>query len=308
MEIDEKIASNKESLMLKDKLNEKNKKHSMIALTIVLLIFTILVAGIWELVSVRNGTEQLTSLSQTSEQLPETEELMTEETVTETTVLDEEAQTSLSRVDIQASEDLDRLALYKGIHQYKETGFIPLFMYPMKPAENMLLNDIEQINVPLMNQKDFRWAFDTYGDDSGSIIAANGCAVVSLAMIDSYFQEKQVDPGEIANWAGLDHYVTYAGTAFTIYDAFGKDRGYQVKEFYDFHEAMEEVKAGNPVIVGINPGYFSPVGHVMVIRGYEDGLVYINDPNDDAASQASLVGHDEAYMIQDGIGYWSFSN
>lgn len=283
--------------MNKDRKPRKNKYKTIRSVAVVLLLFTVLILGVWRLVSDGLVTDRLNVIDDVVEQLPVSEESMTEEATLATS----------TTVDIQARDDLDRMALYKGINQYKQTGFIPLFIYNMKPAENILLKGVEQINVPLMNQKDFRWAFDTYGDDSGSIIAANGCAVVSLAMVDSYFQNETIDPGEIADWAGLDHYVTYAGTAFTIYEAFGKERGYKVKEFYDFHEAMEEVEAGNPVVVGINPGYFSSIGHVMVIRGYEDGMVYINDPNDDATSQASLVGHDEEYMIQDGIAYWSFS-
>ncbi len=283
--------------MNKDRKPRKNKYKTISSVAVVLLLFTVLILGVWRLVSDGLVTDRLNVIDDVVEQLPVSEESMTEEATLATS----------TRVDIQARDDLDRMALYKGINQYKQTGFIPLFIYNMKPAENILLKGVEQINVPLMNQKDFRWAFDTYGDDSGSIIAANGCAVVSLAMVDSYFQNETIDPGEVASWAGLDHYVTYQGTAFTIYEAFGKARGYEVKEFYDFYEAMEEVEAGNPVVVGINPGYFSSIGHVMVIRGYQDGMVYINDPNDDAASQASLKGHDEDYMIQDGIAYWSFS-
>lgn len=287
--------------MHNDIKKQKNKKKPLKSVTIVFIIFTILVVGVWQLVSDGLVTDDLIKIVDESEPSLITKELIPEEA-------EEETHFVVPRTDIPAKADLDTLELYKGINQYKQTGFIPLFIYDMKPAETKQLNRIEQINVPLLNQKDFRWAFDTYGDDSGSIIAANGCAIVSLAMVDSYFQKKAVDPGKIAQWAGLDHYVTYAGTAFTIYEAFGKERGYKVKEFYDFYEAMEEVEAGRPVVVGINPGYFSTIGHVMVIRGYQDGKVYINDPNDNAASQASLTGHDEAYMIQDGIAYWSFSN
>lgn len=194
-----------------------------------------------------------------------------------------------------------------GLARFIETGFFPMFLYHNRPAEQTALKDINQINVPLLNQQDFRWAYSKYGDDSGNIIAANGCAVVSLAMIDSYFKNERVDPNEVAEWAGLDHYVTDVGTAFTIYADFAKENDYKIQEFYDFEEAMNEVQAGNPVVVAINPGYFSPVGHVMVIRGYEDGKVYINDPNDNMASEASSVGHDEALMIEDAIAYWSFS-
>lgn len=280
--------------MRKDRKKSTNKKKKIWSLGIVLLIFTVLVVGVWHLVVGDIVSKDLNIVEELVEILPAKDE-------TSTIELPEQVTT------IQARDDLNRMELYKGIRQYKQTGFIPLFIYKMKPAENVLLDSVAQIDVPLMNQKDYRWAFDTYGDDSGNIIAANGCAIVSLAMIDSYFQNEQVDPGEVASWAGLDHYVTYQGTAFTIYEAFGKAKGYEVKEFYDFYEAMEEVEAGNPVVVGINPGYFSSIGHVMVIRGYQDGMVYINDPNDDAASQASLTGHDEEYMIQDGIAYWSFS-
>ncbi len=279
---------------------EKNNHHKTLkSVAMVVLIFTVLIVGVWQLIQ--------NEFVKTD--LPADEAVIENQSaVSHLAIENEDESPTVVKADLPVRKALDKMELYKGLHQYQTTGFTPLFIYKTRPAESLLTQDIQQVNVPLLNQKDYRWAFSTYGDDSGSIIAANGCAIVSLAMVDSYFQNKLIDPGEIAQWAGLDHYVTYAGTAFTIYDAFGKERGYEVKEFYDFYEAMEEVKAGKPVVVGINPGYFSSVGHVMVIRGYEDGKVYINDPNDDMGSQASLVGHDEEYMIQEGIAYWSFSN
>lgn len=279
----------------------KKKKHGFKSAILKLAILLTLTFVGWKVITHVIGTEVdnqsvITEISQHESGVHlevESEEL------DDSTAVIEESQNHLSLINLTE--------FYTGFNRFKETGFFPMFLYNNYPAEINELQGVNQINVPLLNQQDFRWAFSKYGDDSGNIIAANGCAVVSLAMIDSFFKDEKVDPAEISDWAGLDHYVTDVGTAFTIYSDFAKNRGYQIKEFYDFDEAMKEVQAGHPVVVAINPGYFSPVGHVMVIRGYEEGQVYINDPNDNMASDASSTGHDEAFMIEDAIAYWSFS-
>lgn len=278
----------------------KKKSNKMLSSIMVVALLLVVIVAFWQLVSKESNSnivkEEGASDLFTSEVVNQDEEALVETEII------------VSQLNnLPTYEPINNLEFSRGVNQYKQTGFIPLFIYDMKPYRNQKIANVQQIEVPLLNQQDYRWAFDTYGDDSGRIIAANGCGIVSLAMIDSYFKGSITDPGEIAAWAGLDHYVTYAGSAFTLYPAFADAYNYEVKEFYDFYEAMEEIQAGNPVVVAINPGYFSSVGHVMVIRAYEDGLVYINDPNDDGSSFASSIGHDEALMIDEGIAYWAFS-
>lgn len=281
----------------------KKKKSSF--KTIILWLTSLSVIGFigWKvatsgLLSEFGGMSALNELPQEDSVLNESHSLVT---------INPESELETAQAANNLTPLINKTEFNTGLARFKETGFVPMFIYPNRPAELDDLQGINQINVPLLNQQDFRWAYSKYGDDSGNIIAANGCAVVSLAMIDSFFKNEQVDPNEVAAWAGLEHYVTDVGTSFTIYADFAEENDYKIQEFYDFEEAMNEVQAGNPVVVAINPGYFSPVGHVMVIRGYEDGKVYINDPNDNMASEASSVGHDEAFMIEDALAYWSFS-
>lgn len=289
----------------------RRKKNSSFK-TIILWITIFSVIGFtgWkvatsDLLSEFGGMSALNELTQEDSTLRESENLIAINPESESNSTVESEMTKVA--EHNHTPLINSLEFHTGLARFKETGFFPMFLYHNRPAEQPDLKGINQINVPLLNQQDFRWAYSKYGDDSGNIIAANGCAVVSLAMIDSFFKNEQVDPNEVAEWAGLDHYVTDVGTAFTIYADFAKVNDYNIQEFYEFEEAMTEVQAGNPVVVAINPGYFSPVGHVMVIRGYEDGKVYINDPNDNMSSEASSVGHDEALMIEDAIAYWSFS-
>lgn len=50
------------------------------------------------------------------------------------------------------------------------------------------------------------------------------------------------------------------------------------------------------------------MGHIIVIRGYQNGFVYVNDPNDDIEKMHSLQAIPESTLIEEGINYWSFSN
>ena len=55
------------------------------------------------------------------------------------------------------------------------------------------------------------------------------------------------------------------------------------------------MKAGNPIICIMGPGDFTDEGHFIVMTGYDDGFVYINDPNSRANSQkawelSSIIG------------------
>ena len=71
---------------------------------------------------------------------------------------------------------------------------------------------------------------------------------------------------------------------------------------------MQALNEGQVVIASVSPGFFTEVGHIIVIRGYQNGFVYVNDPNDDIEKMHSLQAIPESTLIEEGINYWSFSN
>lgn len=179
---------------------------------------------------------------------------------------------------------------------------------PEAPANYIDIQHVGQHNVPYLNQNDPRWADKHYGTDASQTIWENGCAIVVLAMIDSYFTNTEVRPEEITRWAGDEYYMTNQGTSWSIYSAFGQDFGYDVVDVgNDFYSAVNLLDNGYLVVVSVGPGTFTQGGHVMLMRGYQDGLVYLNDPNDAPDKMFSIQGIEAQTVIDDALNYWAIA-
>ncbi|AXY25171.1 hypothetical protein CL176_03500 [Suicoccus acidiformans] len=167
-----------------------------------------------------------------------------------------------------------------------------------------------QLNVPFLSQHDPRWKDAPYGNDVSRTIWENGCGIVSLAMVDSYFKGELSNPADITKWAGLRHYQAGAGTKWSIFQDFANQYGYKmVNHGNNFDSAAAAIRNGSVGITSVQPGYFINGGHLMVLRGVDNGLVYVNDPYDSPKrkKQNSFKGHNESYMRRDGRNYWTFS-
>ncbi|MDO4432316.1 MAG: SH3 domain-containing protein, partial [Aerococcaceae bacterium] len=176
------------------------------------------------------------------------------------------------------------------------------------PAKAPELKNYKQSDVPLLSQNDPRWAYSEYGNDVSRTIWENGCAIVSLAMVDSYFKGEITNPTSVAEWAGLRHYVYGEGTAWTAFADFGKSYGYKVKEHRtDFNSAMKEIQNGSIGIVSVKGGKFANAGHLMVVRGFDDNKVFLNDPNENSRRNNSYKGHTPTDIKRDALNYWTFS-
>ena len=92
--------------MRKDRRKSTNKKKKIWSVGIVLIIFTVLVVGVWQLVVGGIVPSDLNLIDELVEILPSDEEASIVETPERVT-------------NIQARDDLNRIELYKGINQYK---------------------------------------------------------------------------------------------------------------------------------------------------------------------------------------------
>lgn len=166
-----------------------------------------------------------------------------------------------------------------------------------------------QLDVPLILQKHPKWRDVQYGVEEIDHIGDTGCAIATLAMVRSYFEDKEVTPLSILQWSQGDYFVPGAGTSWSIFEAFTQQFGYQmINHGPNFDTAMQTLDNNQLVVVSVKPGYFTSVGHILVIRGYdpENGLVYVNDPNDSPDKMFSIQGIDENIIRNESLNYWTF--
>lgn len=188
-----------------------------------------------------------------------------------------------------------------------ETDELGALFLPEHPAQEDSLQAVSQIDVPLLLQKDPAWRELKYGSNTSQQLGENGCAIVSLAMVHANNSGKDVIPQDILDWSQETYYVHDAGTSWTIFYDFAQHFGYSMTNFgSDFYTAMEAVQEGQIIVASVEPGFFTETGHILVIRGYENGKVYVNDPNDDPSKMFSIQGIDERIFLEDGLNYWAF--
>lgn len=181
------------------------------------------------------------------------------------------------------------------------TNFLPKYPALHTPSTN----GIKQLNVPLIIQTSPQWRSVPYGNTGSRQLYENGCAIVTLAMTQSYLDNRNITPVDILKWSG-NHYYTPDGTSWQIFEDFTNHNGYRMENFgNNFYAAMEASKEGKLVIVSVGEGQFTEVGHFLIIRGYDskNGLVYLNDANDDPKKAFSMQGVDESIVINEGLNY-----
>lgn len=206
--------------------------------------------------------------------------------------------------NILDGEDEILAAINENNLNVEDLGYLFLPEHPAKSTADLLAT---QQDVPLYLQKDVEWRSAKYGNITQQL-GENGCAILSLAMVHAFYEGRDVSPMEILDWSHEDYWVDAGGTSWNIFYDFAVEFDY---DFYnygnDFYSAMEAVNNGELVVVSVDPGTFTTVGHILVIRGYADGKVYINDPNDDPKKMFSFQGIDEEILLAEGVNYWSLS-
>lgn len=146
-----------------------------------------------------------------------------------------------------------------------------------EPAET--IGDILQPgSIPLLLQWDERWGYAPYGT---SIIAISGCGPTCLAMVASGLnQDPSITPAKVASFGTQNGYVDEDNNT---YWSFMREAGASwnlscYEGLLNETQVAAELSAGHPIICSVGPGNFTQIGHFIVLTGYENGSVTVNDP------------------------------
>lgn len=156
--------------------------------------------------------------------------------------------------------------------------------------------------IPHLLQWDERWGYMPYGT-SNMVIA--GCAPTSLSMILSYLnQDPTLTPYAIAQFSESNgHYVDGVGTAHSLVDAAAQNYGVQVEGIpVDEASIDQALSEGKLLLVSVNPGHFTRVGHFIVITGLENGQYNVLDPN----SYKNTRLWDKSVILNEAASIWAF--
>lgn len=154
--------------------------------------------------------------------------------------------------------------------------------YPLKKdlrPEIDLSGSVQTNAVPLLLQWDERWGYDHF---AGELMGLSGCGPTCLSMVCLYLlDDPALTPRYMAEFAEEEGYSDRGnGSTWTLISEGGEKLGLEVEEL-PLHESSitRELEAGNPIICVMGAGDFTTTGHFIVLTGYADGFVTVNDPN-----------------------------
>ena len=97
-------------------------------------------------------------------------------------------------------------------------------------------------------------------------------------------KDEDMSPDKIIKFAKKNGYalngITEKGSSWTLISEGGEKLGLDVTELpLDENRIIKNLEVGNPIICSMGPGDFTTTGHFIVLVGYENGKIKVNDPN-----------------------------
>ena len=179
--------------------------------------------------------------------------------------------------------------------------------YPAKKgtvsANIDLSEEYKKGKIPLLLQWDQRWGYGEYGD---GIIGLDGCGPVCLSMVAvGVLEDVTVTPDRVAQLAEKRGYIEDGGTSWDLMTEGAESLGLVAEELpLSENAVIETLKAGHPIICSMRKGDFTTTGHFIVLTGYEDGRITVNDPNSRKRSEKTWDFDTLQYQIKN---LWSYT-
>ncbi|MGI5960180.1 MAG: C39 family peptidase [Massiliimalia sp.] len=157
-----------------------------------------------------------------------------------------------------------------------------VFQYPEKKDKDFsidLSSCVGTESVPLLMQWDQRWGYDEY---AGELFALSGCGPTCLSMVTLFLtDDPSMTPKAMGEFARENGYATdQNGTSWTLFSEGAQKLGLQSRELpLDHQQIISNLEEGNPIVCIMGPGDFTTTGHYIVMTGYQDGKILVNDPN-----------------------------
>lgn len=147
-----------------------------------------------------------------------------------------------------------------------------------EPYADTIGTDLSQGGIPELLQWDERWGYAPYGT---GIVATSGCGPTCMAMVAAGLnQDPSITPAKVAAY-GTEH--GYVDEENNTYWRFMEEAGANwnlnsVGGMLSEEQVSAELSKGHPIICSVGPGDFTKIGHFIVLTGYENGSVKVNDP------------------------------
>ena len=166
-------------------------------------------------------------------------------------------------------------------------------------------------------QTDPRWKNHNYSaKGEKKTIGSSGCGPTAAAMVIATLQDKNVTPVTTAQWSMAHAYKALnQGTYYTYFIPQMSVYGITCKRLNTSNlygkssssahtEALNALKNGDWVIACMGKGNWTSSGHFILLYGYENGYVYINDP---ASTKATRVKNTWALFASQVKYMWTIS-
>lgn len=140
-------------------------------------------------------------------------------------------------------------------------------------------------------QTDPKWKNANYSaPGEKKTIGSSGCGITCSAMAIATLKNSKITPLDTAKWSMNNGYKALnQGTYYTYFVPQFKKYGINCKMLNQSNlygkstspahtEALKQLKAGNWLITCMGKGLWTSSGHFILVYGYKDGYVYINDP------------------------------